>query len=87
MANKYEVHKILVISTAHITEETASYIEDAGVLTDEYGHVLWTNTLGNLSKHAKDLAGIYSLAKSLDCKLVNIDRDGPVYEGLEVYDW
>lgn len=91
----YEIHKILVVSTAHISEETNNILEnDLNVGFTTYGHFLW-NFLHNraeqdeiiLEEWPEEIGDIFKLARKRNCAYILIDSDGPIYEELKEYDW
>jgi hypothetical protein len=99
---KYEIIKMLTLSTAHITEETANELDTeakscglsdipfAVYREDDYGWFIC------LSSHLELLDEIYLpedfkaccyLAKENDCEWLRLDRDGEIVPDLPTYDW
>jgi hypothetical protein len=96
MNEKYEVNKELVLSTSHISSDTA------GVLTTHL-HVGLADLLINsteygwrfvahvdecvLVKLPVELSALLRLATSLGCTYLLLDQDGPIMENLQKFDW
>lgn len=98
---KLEIEKTLVVSISHITAECSQWLhtfkEDSPsfvVADNEYYYeislscyhtVRRTRTLD--TEYLKCLGPILHLAAENDCHRLRLDRDGPIVEGLMVYEW
>jgi hypothetical protein len=91
-----EIRKILVLSTIHVTAETAAYLNNTdcqswpkvGGPYSEYGWVMSAHPNDELDRElSEDLAAVFSFAQSKDCSMVLFDRDAEVVEGLKTYEW
>jgi hypothetical protein len=87
MLIEYEIYKTLVISIAHISEETNNFLLDNETQIDRFGFWLWVSYWIEYEDLPFDLVEICKLAKVLDCEVIRIDRDGPKYDNLKTYDW
>lgn len=92
----YEVNKELVVSTAHISEETnTALIDPDGSLRDilatydyEYGYRFFIgNEDDKLKTNFPGLDALMKIARKQGCKWLVLDQDGPVYDWLEKFDW
>ena len=84
-----EIHRMLTISTGHITKETASLLDIAEMETvayrkDDYG---WFVTDWDLDDDTlpDDLRVCVEYAEKNECDWLCLDCDGPVADGLPVY--
>lgn len=94
-----EISKMLTLSTAHITEQTAIGLEkatksaepdlDLCVYTKEgYGFFIHIPDDWQDGRNIPpDLRDCMELADSHNCKWLCLDRDGDVTEKLQVYVW
>jgi len=84
-----EIHKILVLSTAHITEETSEWLIEEGYTNDEYGFWLYCKSDSMLKSPEvpSELKKVLIFAASKDCAYVKLDRDGDTVSGLNTFDW
>ena len=95
MKPEYEIHKTLMISTAHVRGLDAQRLEDGehgGVAytLDEYGFLLWVEKDGEGTSFpplSDALRNCIKIAREQGCQYLRLDRDGPVYDGLETFDW
>jgi hypothetical protein len=87
-----EINKELVLSTAHISEETNNYLQLGELIdysSDECNYRLYVNhdvKFSNFEAYP-DLVCLLILAKSHNCKWLVLDRDGDVVEGLPIFEW
>ena len=91
-----EIEKTLVLSTAHISEDTAilldKYCLHLDIIIDkyEYGWYVYTS-YDSLNKIPPDisssLAYCIKLASANGCKCIKLDQDGPKAPSLPIYDW
>lgn len=93
-----EIHKMLTLSTSHISKETAQlfdafelpfdlciYDKRAGL--DHYGWFLtdWSLSQGMNIPH--DLFACFRVAEENGCDWLCLDCDGEVLKHLPVYEW
>lgn len=91
-----DITKMLTISTAHITEETATKL-DLEANTDDmqlsvylkadYGWLVYVNKDLDNRNIPDDLRKCLELAKANDCEWLCLDCDGEIVDGLDVYEW
>lgn len=91
----YEIDKTLVLSTAHVSPETAELLNGgsvisndaitllSGPLRDEYGWNVWVET----EDAPDDLKHVLAFAVELDCRYVRLDCDGPEINFLPTWEW
>lgn len=89
---RLEIHKMLVLSTAHITRETAEKLEnDAYALStyprEEYGWFIYIPYDWDEYELPEDLKACIKLAKNNNCVWLCLDCDGLTTHNLPVYDW
>ena len=88
---KLEIHKMLTISTGHITEHDAKILEKGSWISDEYCFILGTSE--ELVSHYEEngLSGSFlnclKFARDNDCNYIRFDADGDEIEGLKIYEW
>ena len=99
MATEQIVQRILVISTAHITESLArtmdsqrDYAVPGAGLGFVYNYVEYGYLIRSVSKDyphmiPKCIKDIWTLAKKLKCSYVLLDCDADLHPDLEAYDW
>ena len=99
----FDISKVLTLSTAHITEETAKRLErdpddnNLGLCVYDksgYGFYIDIRTVDGCLPHEymaddfpKDLYKCIYLAHELGCKTLCLDCDGETTDVLETYDW
>lgn len=84
-----EISKIISISTAHITEQTADLLikgelEPAVYPKDKYG---WFIFVSNENTVPKDLKQVMEFAKRHNCVWIDMDCAGAVIPFLPTYEW
>lgn len=91
-----EITKMLTISTAHITEETARLLElepdnDNMQLIvynkADFGWFIYVNEYLENRDIPDDLRKCLELAKENDCKWLCLECDTDVVDGLDEYEW
>lgn len=93
-----EVHKMLVLTTAHITEKTADFLQNVGSADITgfvshpfvYGFVVhwWPEQAEELNPVLpKDLQACIRFAQKHGCDYLMLDSDGEVMPELPEYDW
>lgn len=88
---KLEIDTMLVLSTSHLSRETTNLVESETADTLTWGPS-FTRDQGwiwhaNQSVPPADLDACLKLAHDAGCVWVMFDCDGPVVEGLAVYEW
>ena len=90
-----EISKLLVLSTAHITENTTRQLENtpscdwpmSGGEYSEYGWFMRSGFEDRPVGLPDDLWKLFVFAKDQGCDYLLLDRDGPVLDELPQYDW
>ena len=92
-----EISKMLTISTAHITEETANKLDREineniiGLCVYEKTDFGWfihvPDDLEEVVESLRDLCECLLLAKDLGCEWLCLDCDGEVLSYLDTYEW
>jgi hypothetical protein len=89
------IEKMLVLSTAHITEKTKDWLEqlpEAFIVypKEEYGFFipLWEGILKEKKGEIpNELHNIMVYAKKKDCDWIMLDRDAFIIDDLPLYEW
>lgn len=92
---KYDITKMVTISTAHIKESTTSFLEETLLLPvypSDYFYMIWIEDdteYYDTFKNAipKDLWDCIMFAHNLGCQWLCLDRDGEIMDELAVYEW
>lgn len=93
-----EITKMLTISTAHITEETAVMLERevkygvdniplAIYNKAEFGWIIFVSEYYKDLNMPEDLMSCLDLAKENNCEWLCLDCDGLIVPDLQTYDW
>lgn len=97
-----EITRMLTISTAHISKETADLLAgeypidsvpvwemSIGIYSkEEYGWYIYFSLAERIHPSMpEDLAACLRLAHQHQCEVLCLDCDGEIVEGLPVYDW
>lgn len=87
-----ELNKILSMSTGHITENDAKLLEsEQGFTVGKYeeGFFIFTNVfeMRKQEGYSEEFYNLVLLAKELDCRFMNIDRDADYIPGLPTFEW
>lgn len=91
-----EITKMLTLSTAHITEETANKLNYelnndvmfiAVYAKEDYGWFIYIPEDFEEIDVPDDLMKLLLFAKDLNCGILCLDRDGEVFDYLEKFDW
>lgn len=92
--NGEEVHAMMVLSTAHISQETATAMEAQDLpftcFANEYGFVVSTLNFATDRFEPSipdDLAKVQAYARERGAAYIMLDRDGPTVERLPEYEW
>ena len=93
--NKYDITKMVTISTAHIKESTTSFLEETllfPVYPSDYFYTIWIEDdteYYDTFKNAipKDLWDCIMFAHNLGCQWLRLDGDGEIVGELPVYEW
>lgn len=93
---EFEVQKTLVVSTVHLTAETAKGLDDGvfqtlGHDSVEYGYRVYTHPNDeewedNFAE-APEMIPIVAKAHELECSYVLFDRDGEIHDCFAQYEW
>ena len=101
MANEFDIAKIITVSSAHITEDTAQMLDNEPN-TDklnisvynkaDYGWFIYIpeylkERVGQGTDLPEDLQRCLKTAIDNNCEWLCIDCDGPEIDGLEKYSW
>lgn len=92
-----EINKILTLSTGHLTNKTCNtwlpqMIESTAIPAYEKGEFGWLvfawSDSSSLDEpdYPNDLRVCLAFAQEHDCLWVNFDADGPIVDGLPVYE-
>lgn len=89
---KVQIETIYTVSTAHITKETAEWLdtdpEDLVVYRKEdYGWFIAVGGIDDLIGIPGDLVFLIGAAIGADCDWLQIDRDVKVTDGLLTFEW
>jgi hypothetical protein len=96
MNQKYEINKELVVSTAHLKQETAKAMDDVDSAISwtrdnvEYGYLVYVPNEGYADEDEdfpEEMRAVVKLARSLGCKWIRYDCDGPELDGFAKFDW
>lgn len=96
MTELLEIRKILVLSTAHVTAETAILLNETdcqkwplvGGPYSEYGWFVSAHDGDALDRETSpDLIAVIAYAKSKDCSMILFDRDADTVDELPTYEW
>lgn len=94
-----EILSVLVVSTSHLTaEEGTGGLEDhalRGIYTSvRHDHafeiVLWDDPMPAYMQStppSEGLAGVIAVARAHGIERIRFDADGPVLDGLPIYNW
>ncbi len=87
----YEIQRILVLSTGHITSNEMDALHQGPVegplkWRDPYGVGLVVLKTGWVD-FGPNVAACLKLARSLGCEKLNFDMDGPTVADLPTFDW
>lgn len=92
---KYDITKMVTISTAHIKESTTSFLEETLLLPvypSDYFYMIWIeddteyyDTFKNAIPN--DLWACIMFAHNLGCQWLRLDRDGEIMDELPIYEW
>lgn len=102
MSAKYEIEKVLVLSTAHITKTDNTILlrnkrsrnpDKLTVYHYEYGYSIYVGDVTDRIREAsenglsKEFQALLKLAHSLKCKYLDLDCDGLVMDNLPQFSW
>ena len=90
---RLEIESTLVLSTGHVTKETADSLNGdiepergwSPHFQNEYGWIFWADQ--DLQLVPEEFEAIFALAKSVGCKWVRFDCDGPRVPTLPFFTW
>jgi hypothetical protein len=86
------VQRLLVTSTAHVTDQEAQLLTDHGYGRDAYGWFLYVGEEGHTAvpeivRKSRGLFAVILCARVNGCPFVLLDRDAEPIPGVPVYDW
>ena len=93
---KYDITKMVTISTGHIKESTVEFLDNSLILSiyrTPYNYTIWIeNDTKNYFEDCKteipnDLWACIMFAHNLDCQWLCLDGDGEIVDELPVYEW
>lgn len=98
MDNSIEIARLLILSTAHLTEETATKMDEGRDIghpydTVKYGYEMWVPTILQEIVDVREkgvpgeIVNAFLLAFKYDCRYIRFDRDADTTEQLNTYDW
>ena len=98
----FEINKEIVFSTSHISKECREALIDASkgiyrgtelsvleqfpTYKDEYGFRIYIFETPESTEYP-ELNKILKIAIENECVWLRFDRDGPIYEGFDVFEW
>lgn len=87
----HELHRVLAVSTAHLSLEERERMENRGQYAhrDGFGWLLFVpldETEQVFDEDSAGLRGVMALARGLECSWLMFDADAPVYTAIETYD-
>lgn len=86
------IEKALTLSTAHITEETARWLDtnpEQFVIYQKknYGWFISVRELEDFEGIPADLVFLIGYAMGCDCDWIQLDQDAGTINGLPTFDW
>lgn len=97
--SKYDIERVLIASTAHITEEENSWLRlmsespQGQPLAYEYGFEFWVPPADILDDvmeeydYPENVVRLIKKASELGCAYLKIDVNGLFYDEFPIYDW
>ena len=87
-----EIHRLLVTSTAHVTDHEAQLLTDHGYRRDQSGWFFYVgeegyDSLPEIARKSRGLFGVIFCARLDGCAYVLLDRDAETLPGVAIYDW
>ena len=87
-----QIDKVLVLSTAHVSKETATWLDVAAAtemhsVTRRAGGYGWFLSVHANRWHKLDLVAVRRLAVSHGCEWILFDRDAPAIVDLPTWSW
>lgn len=87
-----EIAKMLIASTAHVTDQERCVLDDNGYSRGEYGWLIYVGEPGagvlpELDILSEGLNAAVLAARKADCRYLMLDRDGDELPGVSVYEW
>lgn len=91
-----EVQRVLVASTAHITEKDSTVLrnQEHCLITHSYeeGDFVILNDIEEkmsevITTFSDEFVALILLAQKNRCEILRLDRDGPIYKQLPTFDW
>jgi hypothetical protein len=98
--SKLEIHKMLVLSTSHVSQTTADLLPRNHIdmisgdhqdwwptFSREEGWVFYVGELKSYKDAPSDLFFVVKYAMSHGCVWLMFDRDGETVDNLKTYEW
>ena len=88
-----EIQKVLVLSTGHVTQETAEALEARSVpnmvVPYEHGFFIWVpSTASDVDDGVPgELKFLLGYARGVGCDWLRLDSDGPERDDLAKWEW
>lgn len=87
-----EIAKMLIASTAHVTDRERATLDENGYSRGEYGWLIYTGEPGDsvlpeFDELSPGLTGVLEAARRTDCRYVLLDRDADELAGVPTYNW
>jgi len=90
-----EIRSFLTISTAHVSEQTATLLDNtpekdwpvSGGLFSTYGWFMYAHDEDCSGDIPSDLMAVFTFARSHGCNYVLFDCDADAVDNLPTYEW
>jgi hypothetical protein len=88
-----QIEKQFVVSTAHITfQDSVNLLDmchDKASIYDlyPYGYLIHVGKYDEYRTLSLAFQKLFHLAADYNCEWIHLDRDGPVYEELAIFNW
>ena len=82
----FEIHRTLMLSTAHLPFREVDTVEGEAILSGEYGWLVYVFSDIDASA-TPSLAAAVALAIREKCDFVRFDSDGPLAAQLPSFEW
>lgn len=94
---KFELFTGAILSMAHISQtdeeqlNTDAIRRGKGLIVDEFDYGYWLYIMDEkqdaLKDYSPEFQALYALGQAEGWTNIKLDRDGPVVEGLPVFEW